>query len=172
MPQGFLALVSGKVKQIFATAVSAGAANADNIVALDSTGKLDMSVMPAGIGANTQVIDASEALSAGSFVQIYANAGAAGVRLADASSGREANGYVLAAVANAAAATVYPLDGVNSALTGLTPGGTYWLGNAGAVAAAPLDSTDVSNVNKVNQILGKAKSATELVTDDYGYQVL
>lgn len=172
MAQGFLSLVGGKVKQIFATAVSAGAANSGNVVALDSTGKIDMSMMPAGIGANTQVINATEALSAGSFVQIYTNAGAAGVRLADAASGREANGYVLLAVASAAAATVYPLDGVNSALTGLTPGATYWLGNAGAVAATPLDSTDVSNVNKVNQILGKAKSATELVTDDFGFQIL
>lgn len=172
MPQGFLTLVGGKVKQIFATAVSAGSANAGNAVALDDTGRLDMSLMPAGIGANTQVLNATEALPAGSFVQIYANAGAAGVRLADAASGREANGYVLAAVASAAAATVYPLDGVNSALTGLAPGATYWLGNAGATAAAPLDATDIANANKVNQILGKAKSATELVTDDYGFQIL
>ncbi|MBF5006835.1 hypothetical protein [Diaphorobacter caeni] len=172
MAQGFLALVGGKVKQIFATVTSAGAANADNVVALDSAGKLDMSVMPVGIGANTQVITASEALTAGSFVQIYTNAGAAGVRLADASNGREANGFVLAAVASAAAATVYPLDSVNNSLTGLTPGATYWLGNAGAATATPLDATDTGNVNKVNQILGKAKSATELVTDDYGYQVL
>lgn len=172
MPQGFLALAGGKVKQILGIATSAGAADAGKIPALNSTGKIDMSMMPAGIGANTQVLNASEALSAGAFVQIYTNAGAAGVRLADAASGREANGYVLAAVANAAAATVYPLDGANGGLTGLSPGATYWLGNAGAVTATALDATDTANVNKVNQILGKAKSATELVTDDHGFQIL
>lgn len=172
MPQGFLALVGGKVKQIFGIAASTGAADAGKYPVLDSAGKLDMSLMPSGIGTNTQILNATEALSAGSYIQIYTNAGAAAVRLADAASGREANGYVLLAVASAAPATVYPLDGVNSAQTGLTPGATYWLGNAGATLAAPLDATDAANVNKVNQILGKAKSATELITDDYGFQIL
>ena len=172
MPQGFLALVGGKVKQIFATVVSAGAANAGNMVALGSDGKLDGSVMPNGIGANTQVLPATEALTAGAKVNFWSNAGVLSVRLADAASGRKADGYVLAAVANAAPATVYPLDGVNSALTGLTPGAEYWLGNAGAVTTTPLDATLPANANKVNQLIGWAKSATELVTDDNGFQIL
>lgn len=172
MPQGFLALVGGRVKQILGIATSAGAADAGKIGALGPDGRWDMSMMPAGIGANTQQLPVTEGLTAGAFVNFWGNAGVLSVRLADAASGREANGYVLAAFANAATATVYPLDGVNSALTGLTPGVQYWLGNAGAVTVTPLDATLAANVNKVNQLLGYTKSATELVTDDYGFQIL
>lgn len=170
--QGFLARVAGKTKQLFGIATSAGAADAGKIPALDSTGKLDMSLMPVGIGANTTIVPASEAIGAGKFVNFHANAGAMNVRLADNSNGRQADGYVKDAVTSAANATVYPLDSTNSALTGLTPGSRYWLGTAGGVLAAALDPTDVANVGKVCQELGTAKSATELVTDDLGHVVL
>ena len=67
---------------------------------------------------------------------------------------------------------MYPLDGTNAQLTGLTIGTRYWLGTAGAVTDTPLDETDTGNANKISQYLGVAKSATELVTDDDGYVVL
>nr|WP_279088476.1 hypothetical protein [Comamonas thiooxydans] len=170
--QGFLARVSGKTKQLFGLAVSAGAADAGKIVATGSDGRLDTSLMPVGIGANTIIVPASEAIGAGKFVNFYSNAGAMNVRLADNSNGRQADGYVKDAVANAAAATVYPLDTTNTALTGLTPGVRYWLGTAGGVIATALDSMDTANTGKICQELGVAKSATELVTDDLGYITL
>lgn len=172
MAQGFLARVAGKTKQIFATVVSAGAGNAGNIVALDGSGRLDASVMPVGIGADTTQAVASEALGAGKFVNYHDNAGVFSARLADNSNGRQADGFVIEAFALAATATVYPLDGTNAALTGLTGSTRYWLGTAGGVTAAPLDETDTGNANKISQYLGVAKSATELVTDDDGYVVL
>lgn len=92
--------------------------------------------------------------------------------MADNSNGRAADGYVLDAVLLAADATVYPLDGTNSELTSLTPGSEYFLGVAGGVTLTPLDETDVANANKVSQYLGKAKSATELITSDDGYVIL
>lgn len=166
--KSFLRLVAGKYRQILATVVSAGAANAGDVVGLDDTGRLDLSVMPVGIGANTQSIPASEALTAGNYVNFHSNAGALNVRKADNSNGRRADGFVLSAVANAAAAIVYPLDSVNTALTGLTPGADYWLGTAGGVIAAALDETLAANQgsNKISQFLGTAKSATELITTD------
>lgn len=170
--QGFLARVSGKTKQLFGLAVSAGAADAGKLVATDTSGKLDLSLMPVGIGANTIIATASEAIGAGKFINFYSNAGSIGVRLADNSNGRQADGYVKDAVANAAAATVYPLDTTNTSLTGLTPGARYWLGTAGGVIATALDSTDTDNNGKICQELGVAKSATELVTDDLGYVTL
>lgn len=170
--QGFLARVAGKTKQIFGLAVSAGAADAGKLVATDSTGKLDLSLMPVGIGANTIVVPASEAIGAGKFVNFYSNAGAMNVRLADNSNARQADGYVKDAVANAAQATVYPLDTTNTAMTGLTPGARYWLGTAGGTLAAALDPTDTASSGKICQELGVAKSATELVTDDLGFVVL
>ena len=121
-----------------------------------------------GIGANTQSIPASEALTAGNYVNFHSNSGALNVRKADNSNGRRADGFVLSAVANAAQAIVYPLDSVNTALTGLTPGADYWLGTAGGVISAALDETLAANQgsNKISQFLGTAKSATELITTD------
>ncbi|MFN3985741.1 MAG: hypothetical protein ACK4KV_09625 [Rhodocyclaceae bacterium] len=172
MAQRFLARIGGQTKQVQALVESAGAADAGKVPALGSDGRLDESVMPPGIGADTQVLPASEALSAGNLVNIWSDAGTAKVRLADNSNGREADGYVLAAVASDANATVYPLDGTNSELSGLTPGARYWLGTAGGVISTALDETDAGNANKISQYLGKAKSATELVTTDDGYVVL
>lgn len=172
MPQGFLVRVAGRTKQFFAIAVSAGAADAGKIPALDTAGRLSSSMMPAGIGANTNQATATEALDAGSFVEMYANAGTFSVRLADNSNGRPANGMVLTAVASDGPATVYPIDGVNSALSGLTVGADYWLGTAGTVISTPLDETNPSNANKISQYLGRAKSATELITEDDGWVTL
>ena len=172
MTQGFLARVAGRTVQIFATVISAGVANAGNLVGLGNNGRLDLSVMPVGIGANTTQAVASEALGSGKFVNYHDNGGVFSARLADNSNGRHADGYVLEAFAEAATATVYPLDGTNAELTGLTVGARYWLGTAGAVAALPLDETDPANANKISQYLGVAKSATELVTDDDSFVVL
>ncbi|WP_375592297.1 hypothetical protein [Chitiniphilus eburneus] len=172
MGQRFMTLVNGVRKLVEAATSSAGVADAGKIIALDSTGKLDGSLMPNGIGANTTLAPASEALGAGKFVQFHDATGVFSVRLADSGNGRAADGYVTAAVTSGAQATVYPLDGTNSVLTGLTLGARYYLGTAGGVVATALDETDPANASKVSQYLGVAKSATELVTDDAGYVVL
>lgn len=170
--QGFLARVAGKTKQIFAIGTSAGAADAGKIPALGADGRLDGSMMPVGIGANTTQATASEAIGAGKFINFWDNAGVFSMRLADNSNGRHADGYVTAAVASGALGTGYPLDGTNAQLTGLTVGARYYLGTAGGVTNTPLDETDPASVNKVSQYLGVAKSATELVTDDQGHVIL
>lgn len=170
--QAFLARVAGKTRQVIATIVSAGVADAGKIPALDSTGRLDGSMMPVGIGASTTQATASEAIGAGKFINYWDNGGVFSMRLADNSNGRQADGYVIAAVDNGTVGTAYPLDGANAQLSGLTVGTRYWLGTAGGVTATPLDETDTGNTNKVSQYLGVAKSATELVTDDQGYVIL
>jgi len=162
MAQGFIAVVSGKLKQVFGITASAGAGDAGKIPALDAGGKLDISFLPTGIGANTVPATASEALSAGDFVNLFNNTGSLGVRKADNSNGRVAHGYVKAAVASAAAATVYRLNTTNDAKTGMTGGDEHWLGTGGATITTPLDP--VTDAGKVMQYLGIAKSATELVT--------
>ena len=170
--QGFLARVAGKTKQVFGMSVSTGAADAGKLVATDTSGKLDMSLMPVGIGTNSIICPASEAIGAGKFVNFHSNAGALNVRLADNSNARQADGYLKDAVVQSGQATVYPLDTTNTAMTGLTPGARYWLGTAGGVISVALDPTDTANIGKVCQELGTAKSATELVSDDLGYVVL
>lgn len=172
MTQKFIARLAGVWTQITALVTSAGSADAGKIVATGSDGKLDPSLMPTGIGAQTTIAPASEALGAGKFVNFHADGSTLKVRLADNSNGRQADGYVKEAVSSSASATVYPLDSTNSALTGLTVGSRYYLGTAGGVIDTPLDGTNSANASKVCQYLGVAKSATELVTDDQGYAIL
>lgn len=137
---------------------SAGAADADKMVSTDAAGKLDLSVMPVGIAPDTVTLEASEALGAGDLVNLWSDAGTMKVRLADASAvGKEAHGFVIAAVAAAADAVVYQ-DGSNAQVTGLTPG-QQWLSNTtpgGCVSAAP------SGAGEVVQKVGVAASATLL----------
>ena len=122
---------------------SAGAGDAGKIAALDSTGRWDSSMMPVGIGADTQTITASEALAAGDLVNVWNSTGAK-VRKADAStSGKEAHGFVLSAVSNGASATVY-FEGTNTQVTGLTPGVQFLSTTPGlATATAPSGSGNV-----------------------------
>ena len=137
-------------------ASSAGAGDAGKVVALDGAGRIDNTMMPVGIGADTAAITASEALSAGDFVNIWNSAGAR-VRKADATiAGKEAHGFVLAAVSNGAVATVY-FEGSNTGVTGQTPGGVFLSTTPGlAAAVAP------SAAGNVVQRIGFATAATSI----------
>ncbi len=166
MAQKFGTLIGGLWELVEGLVVSGGAVDAGKLVALGDDGRLDDSVMPVGIGADTQPAVAMETLGAGKYVQFHNDAGVFSVRLADNSNNRPADGFVLAEFAASSTATVYPLDSTNTALSGLTIGSRYWLGTAGGVIAVPLDEADAGNSGKVSQYLGKAKSATELITTD------
>lgn len=161
--------VNGQNQQYTPITASAGAADAGKIPALGADGKLDPTLYSAGSGPASRAIVASEAIAAGKLVNFYLNAGALNMRLADNSNGRPAHGYVLAAVASAATGAAYDLDGVNSQLTGLTIGATYYLGTAGGVITPALDAATATGID---QKIGVALSATELDTDDYDYVVL
>lgn len=166
MAQGFVAVVAGKLKVLFGINTSAGAGDAGKYIVTDATGKLDPTFLPGGLGANNVVVPTSENLAAGDFVNIYSNAGVVTARKADNSNARAAWGYVTAAVTSPANATVYRLNTVNAARTGLTAGADCWLGTAGGVITTALDANDVANAGKVVQYLGIAKSTTELVTQE------
>lgn len=141
------------------TIINASVTSSPNkTVKLDGSGKLDVTVMPTGIGADTASILASEALAAGDLVNIYNNAGTANIRKADASaSGKEAHGFVLSAVSSGASGTVY-FEGTNTQVTGLTPGVQF------LSASTPGKSTTTapSSSGNVVQIVGIATSATAL----------
>lgn len=152
----YIANIGGSLAEVAALQGSAGAGDAGKIPALDASGRLDGSMMPVGIGADTASITASEALSAGDFVNIWNNGGAR-VRKADATTaGKEAHGFVLAAVSSSAAATVY-FEGTNTAVTGQTPGGVFLSTTAGAAT-----STAPSSAGNVVQRIGFATSATAI----------
>lgn len=161
MAQKPIQLVAGKLTQVEATVVSTGAGDAGEVVALDSSGKLDVSVLPTGVGPNVKVLLASEAIGAGKYVNIYDNGGTPNVRLADNSNGREAHGFVKDAALSAANATVY-FEGTNDDLSGLTPGARQFLGTAGGVTATP---PTFAGGAAISQLVGSAISATEIDTD-------
>ena len=150
----FLRLVNGVLTEIFGVQTSAGAGNAGDLVSLDDSGRIDNSMMPVGIGADTATITASETLAAGDWVNVWNNSGAK-VRKADATTaGKEAHGFVLAAVTSGNPATVY-FEGTNTQVTGQTPGPVYLQTTAGTGG-----TTIPSASGNVVQQVGVAVSAT------------
>ena len=150
----FLRLVNGVLTEIFGVQTSAGAGNAGDLVSLDDSGRIDNSMMPVGIGADTAAITASETLAAGDWVNVWNSSGAK-VRKADATTaGKEAHGFVLAAVTSGNPATVY-FEGTNTQVTGQTPGPVYLQTTAGTGGA-----TIPSASGNVVQSIGVAVSAT------------
>lgn len=153
---------TGRLEEESGVTVSAGAGDVGKLPQFDATGKLDISVLPSGIGSETESATASENLSAGDFVNIFDNTGTKNVRKANGSTpGLEANGYVLSAFTSGAVATIYT-DGANTSRTGLTAGVTYYLAaTAGGVTATPLSTT-----GQIHQKIGKASTSTSLIFID------
>lgn len=141
---------------INAVNVSAGAGDAAKIVQLDSSGKIDMTMMPTGVGADSASITTSETLSAGDFVNIWNSSGAK-ARKADATTaGKEAHGFVLSAYGSSASATVY-FEGTNTGVSGQTPGPVFLATTAGTAT-----STAPSSSGNIVQRIGFAISATAI----------
>ncbi len=152
----FLNLESGEKKLDTAINTSAGAGDASKIVRTDSTGRLDSSFLPVGVGPDTLSIEASETLAAGDFVNIFDDSSTPKIRKADATNGRDADGFVLAGVTSGANGDVYR-EGTNTQLSGMTIGARQYLGATGAVTETPNTTS-----TQLHQFLGKASSATEL----------
>jgi hypothetical protein len=140
-----------------ALVTSVGAGSAGKIPGLDAAGKFDTSLMPTGIGADTASVVTSESLVAGDYVNIYDVTGTPTARKADATtSGKEAHGFVLAAVTSPAAASVY-FEGSNDQVTGQTAGKVF-LGTTPGLGVA----TPPAAAGNVVQQLGVAHSATAM----------
>lgn len=147
---------SGTVTEKAAVQSSAGAGDAGKIPALDTAGRLDTSMMPTGIAADTASVNCTENLAAGDLVNIYNSSGAK-CRKADATSaGKEAHGFVLSAYTSGQAATIY-FEGTDSGVSGLTPGVQYLSTTAGLCTA-----TAPSSTGNVVQRVGFATAATAL----------
>lgn len=139
-----------------ATIASAGAGDSGKIPQLDAAGRIDSTVLPVGVGADTAAITTSEAVASGDFINIWNSTGAK-ARKADATvAGKEAHGFVLVGVASGAVATVY-FEGTNTAVTGQTAGNVYLSITAGiATTTAPVATGNVV------QRIGFAISATAI----------
>lgn len=160
----FLTLINNVRTLVTAIASSAGAADADKIVATGADGRLDSTLMPTGFGADSKAIVASETLAAGDYVNIHDVAGTANVRKASAvDATKPAHGFVLNGFAAAASATVF-FEGANTGVTGKTAGIQYVLSNVtpGLTVAV---SAFVPATGNIVQTVGVATGATEINTE-------
>lgn len=158
----YLNVVAGKQKQIAAIVTTA----IDSIVSTDSTGKLDISLMPVGVAAETISLITSENLVSGDFVNIYNNSGTITARKADATtSAKPAHGFVLANVTSPASCTVYAVSNTNTALTGLTIGSDYYL----STTPGTITTTAPSTAGNIIQPMGRAHSTTAIVFSSAEY---
>lgn len=167
--KSFLRLVAGKAKAIQAIITSSGAGNDGDLVALDSTGRFDVSVMPVGIGPDVLNAPSFEDLTAGDYVNVFNDSGTIKIRKADNSNGRDAHGFIKDTVVAPAVVNVF-FEGPNDSLSGLTLGARYYLGETGGVIETPLEP--ITDAGDISQYLGVAISSTAINTDiDDCYQL-
>ncbi len=154
----------GLMERAAAATTSAGAGDANRLVALNASGKVDSTALPGGIGGRIEQIQASETLVAGDLVNIH-NVGGRRVRKADASqatASRLAQGFVLAGIASGATGDVY-LDGEEiTGLTGLTPGTEYYLSGS---AAGTFTATPPATAGHAVQSIGFATDTASIQFD-------
>lgn len=146
---------NGTQQEYVGITTSAGAGSSGEFPILDGSGKLDVTFLPTGIGQDAVTATAGENLSAGDLV--YFN-GSGQVLKADATAiAKAARGYVISAVTSGNPATVY-FDDSNTAVTGLTPGSTYYL----SATAGGVTTTPTTTVGQIVQEIGFATLATNL----------
>lgn len=148
---------TGLMEEVEALAVSTGVSDASKPIKTDSNGLIDLSLMPVGVGPDTEDLTASENLSAGEFVNVFDDAGVPKLRKADRTNNRPAHGFVIQNFTSGQLAKMYK-DSENNALTGLTIGSTYFLGAAGVATLTP----PAAGSNHIRQVLGKAMKADNL----------
>lgn len=163
MADKYIALLGGIEQEVEGTVTGGTPVQAGKIVATDGSGRLDPSIMPVGVTADTYAGTAAEALSSGAFVYVKADGQVANASAT--SGGNAAIGFVLANAASGAQALVY-FEGRNTALTSLTVGARYYLSDSVPGGAT---TTAVSGAGKLHQYLGRAVTATTLSfeADDY-----
>lgn len=147
---------AGFPQEVVSTQTSSGVSDANKIPALDASGKLDTTLMPAGLGADSFATTAGEALTTGNLVYLDATGKA---MKADANAvAKAAIGFVLASVALNAAVTVY-FEGTITGLSALTIGATYFLSDS---ATGAVTTSIPTGASKIVQSVGFAISATQL----------
>ena len=157
----YMQLINGKKALTKSKDVSAGAADAGEIVALDSEGKIDPTMLR---DIDNKNVPSFEDLATGDYVNLFDDGGVVKARKADNSNNRPAHGYIKETVVAPAAVTVY-FEGANANLSGLTEGARQYLGVTGGIVETPLDPTNVADDGKIHQLLGVAISDTEVNTD-------
>ncbi len=158
MSDKYTTISGNNIVEVEATVVSTGVAEAGDIIGLDSGGKIDLSMLPTGVGADAENIQAFENLSAGDFINVFLSGGIRKSRKADATTaGKEADGFTLTAVTAGSSDLIY-FEGVNNQLSTMTIGAKQFLHTT---AGARVETVPAATGN-IYQYLGRAISATEV----------
>lgn len=157
----YMNLVNGKRALGKSKQVSAGVADAGEIVALNSDGLIDATMLQ---DIDVTALPSFEDLSSGDYINLFDDGGVVKARKADNSNNRPAHGYVKETVTAPAVVSVF-FEGANANLSGLTKGARIYLGTTGDVTETPLDPTNPLDDGKIHQLLGWAISDTEVNTD-------
>jgi hypothetical protein len=139
---------------------STGPADGGHLVALDdTTGRIDQTMLPAGVEPDAETLIASEDIADNALVNIWNNAGVPTVRNADASTpGKQADGFVLDAILEGETGLVR-FHGLITDLSGLTPGSSLFLSDS---AVGEMTATPVTTSGHILQAVGRAVTATEM----------
>lgn len=162
----FLRLVSGIITEVVGVVSSAGAGNDGDVPVLDAAGRLDTSVMPVGISADTYTANSTEVIAAGAFV--YITSGGLVANASAASGGNAARGFCNAGAASGAPTTVF-FEGRNTGVTGKTVGARQYLSDS---TPGQTVETAPSGAGKKVQLVGYAVSATSIDAEIDDYIVL
>ena len=158
-------IASGTVQLVTAITSSTGGADGNKVIATQPDGTIDPSFFPPGVTIHTEIVNATEALVAGDFVNIYDNGGAAGVRKAIANDpAKFANGFVLDAFTISTNATVYT-GGINTTVAA-TEGIRSYLSTT--VAGSSTETAPTDTPGHIQQVLGTGVATGLLFEfDDY-----
>ena len=150
------ATTGGELQEVASVQSSAGAGDAGKIVALNSAGQIDSTMLST---SGTITMTASESIAAGAMVNIYdSGGGVIKVRNADnTTSAKRAHGFSIGSIASSASGPISFGNGANTGVTGLTVGAEYFLGTTGGVTTTAPTST-----GNIVQSVGVARTTTEL----------
>ena len=154
--------VAGKQQLVdVGVSTSTGSSDAGKAVVTKTDGTIDETFLPAGIGADVQLIVASEDLTAGNLVNIWVDSGVFKVRKADASAyATKADGFVKTSALATESVKVYP-KGINTGVTGVTGTDIFLSETAGAFTLTP-PTTSGSIVQRVGTGLSSTSFNVEI----------
>ena len=146
-----------------APAATGGSGSENRIPVLNSSGRLDQTMMPEGVASEQKIGNAFETITAKDLVYFKSDGTVA--KASNASGGHYAQGW-----ANNGGTAGQPItvnfESTISGLSGLTPDAVCYLGAAGAIT-----QTIITGANTLYQEVGLAISATELNFSNSGLRI-
>jgi hypothetical protein len=153
---------SGLVSEKLGLVQSTGSTDAGRLISTGADGKIDPTLMPPGVAADTVLLPAMEALSAGNFIYIRIDGTTPKVAKASAAvGGTYACGFVLDTV-NAGQNVLVYFEGRNTGLSGVIPGARYYLSDT---TPGGVKTTPVTGAGKLHQFLGMGATTTSINTE-------